>query len=59
MFEYSQNILEGINFKLFAVALLYIDDIEDDKIEYLEPKESISKEKIRDYFQSKLDRVVG
>ena len=59
MFEYSQNILEGINFKLFAVALLYIDDIEDDNIEYLEPKESISKEKIRDYFQSKLDRVVG
>lgn len=31
MFEHSQNILEGINLKLFAVALLYIDDIEDDK----------------------------
>jgi hypothetical protein len=59
MFGYSQNILDGINFKLFAVALLYIDDIEDDNIEYLEPKESISKEKIRDYFQSKLDRIVG
>ena len=58
MFEYSQNILEGINFKLFAVALLYIDDIEDDNIEYLEPKEQLSKEQIRDYFQSKLDRIV-
>jgi len=54
MFEYSQHILEGINFKLFAVALLYIDDIEDDNIAYLEPKEHISKEKIRDFFQEKL-----
>ena len=58
MFEYSQNILDGISFKLFAVALLYIDDIEDDNIEHLEPKERISKEQIRDYFQSKLDRMV-
>ncbi len=55
MFEYSQHILEGINFKLFAVALLYIDDIEDDNIAYLEPKEHISKEKIRDFFQKKLE----
>jgi len=58
MFEQSQNILEGINFKLFTVALLYIDDIEDDNIDYLEPKENISKEKIRDFFQKKLDRMV-
>lgn len=57
MFKHSQNILEGINFKLFAVALLYIDDIEDDNIDYLEPKESISKERIRDFFQKKLDRM--
>lgn len=58
MFKHSQNILEGINFKLFAIALLYIDDIEDDNIEYLEPKERISKEKIRGFFQKKLDRMV-
>ena len=59
IFEHSTNIVEGINFKLFAIALLYIDDIEDDNIEYLEPKEKISKEKIRDFFQAKLDRMVG
>lgn len=55
MFDASQRILEGINFKLFAIALVYIDDIEDDAIEYLEPKEKLSKEQIRDYFQSHLD----
>jgi len=59
IFKHSQNILEGINFKLFTIALLYIDDIEDDTIEYLELKEQISKEKIRDYFQKSLDRIVG
>jgi len=59
IFEHSKNIVEGINFKLFAIALLYIDDIEDDNIEYLEPKESISKEKIRDFFQDKLNKIIG
>ena len=57
MFKHSQDILEGVNFKLFAIALVYIDDIEDDNIEYLEPKEKISKEKIRDFFQKKLDNI--
>ena len=58
IFEHSQNIVEGINFKLFAIALLYIDDIEDDNIEYLEPKENISKEKIRDFFEARLNKMV-
>ena len=57
IFKHSQNIVEGINFKLFAIALLYIDDIEDDNIEYLEPIERISKEKIRDFFQAELDKI--
>jgi len=59
IFEYSKNIVEGINFKLFAIALLYIDDIEDDNIEYLAPKESITKEEIRDFFQNRLNRITG
>jgi len=58
IFEYSKNIVEGINFKLFAIALIYIDDIEDDNIAYLEPKEKISKEEIRDFFQSKLKAIL-
>jgi predicted nucleotidyltransferase component of viral defense system len=57
MYNHSQFILEGINFKLFATALLYIDDIEDDNIKYLQPKEIISKEQIRDHFQTKLERI--
>lgn len=58
MFECSLDVLDGINFKLFTVALLYTDDIEDDNIEYLEPIEALSKEKIRAYFEVRLNRSI-
>ena len=57
IFQYSQYIVEGLTFKLFAVSLVYIDDIEDDNISYLAPKEKIGKEKIRDFFEARLSRL--
>lgn len=54
IFQVSENIVEGVTFKLFAVALVYIDDIEDDNIDYLEPIEKVKKEEIRDFFQKRL-----
>jgi len=59
MFECSLNILDGINFKLFSVALLYTDDIEDDSISYLEPIEILSKEAIGEYFYLQLKKNRG
>ena len=56
MFTHGLDVLDGINFKLFSVALLYTDDIEDDNISYLEPMEVLSKEKIRAYFETRLNR---
>ncbi len=58
IFECSLNILNGITFKLFAVALVYIDDIEDDNIEYLEPIEELDKIKIRNFFQIELNNIL-
>lgn len=58
IFECSLNILEGINFKLFAVALVYIDDIKDENIEYLKPIESLNKMQIRDFFQAELNKII-
>jgi len=52
----SLNVVEGINFKLFSVALVYVDDIEDDNIEYLEPIENLDKIQIRDFFQKELNK---
>lgn len=56
MFKVSEHIVEGVTFKLFAVALVYIDDIENDNIDYLEPIEKIKKEEIRDFFQKRLQK---
>ena len=56
IFACGLEVLDGINFKLFSVALLYTDDIEDDNIEYLEPVEIVSKEKIRTFFETRLNR---
>lgn len=58
IFEYSLDAVDGINFKLFSVALLYIDDIEDDDIGYLEPMEVLNKKKIRDFFQKELKKLL-
>jgi len=54
IFKASEHIVEGVTYKLFVIALLYIDDIEDDNIDYLEPKENISKAKIRDFFEKRV-----
>ena len=54
MFELSRGIVEGLTYKLLCVSILYIDDIADDNIRHLEPKEKISKEKIRDFFEKRV-----
>ena len=54
IYKLSEQILDGVTFKLFAIALLYIDDIEDDNIDYLQPSEIITKEKIREVFEKVL-----
>ncbi|MGC8791089.1 MAG: nucleotidyl transferase AbiEii/AbiGii toxin family protein, partial [Desulfurella sp.] len=56
VYEMSKGVVEGINFKVFASALLYIDDIEDEKINHLQPKEKLSLHKIREFFEQELKK---
>jgi len=58
VYKCSLNVVEGINFKLFSVALVYVDDIKDDNIEYLEPIENLDKTRIRDFFQKELNKSI-
>ena len=58
IYESSLGVVEGMNFKLFAIALVYIDDIEDDNILHLEPKVDINKKDIRAYFEEELKRLM-
>ncbi len=57
VFERSKLVMDGINFKLFSMALLYIDDIEDESIQYLEPIENISLKEIRGFFEVELKEI--
>ncbi len=54
IFEHAKKSIEGLTYKLFCIALTYIDDIEDDTISHLDPKEIISKEGIRAFFENRL-----
>ncbi len=57
IFECGLYVIGGITFKLFATALIYVEDIEDDSIAHLAPEEDITREEIRDFFQAKLSGV--
>ncbi|MDC9727672.1 MAG: nucleotidyl transferase AbiEii/AbiGii toxin family protein [Candidatus Thioglobus sp.] len=54
IFNSGLSIMPNISFKLFAMALVYVEDIEDDNIEYLDPVESIDKNRIGVFFKNKL-----
>ena len=46
--------LEGLNYKLFSMALIYVDDIADDDIAHLHPVYHISKQQISEHFIARL-----
>ncbi len=54
IFAAAQGVVAGISYKLLCIALLYIDDIADDNIAYLHPKEVVSKQQIRAFFEQNL-----
>lgn len=54
IFAAAQGVVDGISYKLLCIALLYIDDIEDDNIAHLHPKEVLSKQQIRAFFEQNL-----
>jgi len=57
LYELSKDVLDGINFKLFSSALIYIDDITDEDIKYLSPIKKISLKEIRNYFEQELKQI--
>lgn len=58
IFICAQPVVSGLTFKLFSIALLYIDDIEDDNIAHLDPKENLSKKDIRYFFEKQLQSII-
>jgi predicted nucleotidyltransferase component of viral defense system len=56
IFDLSKEVVEGLTYKLFCVSLLYIDDIADDNIDHLEPKENVNKKQIQEFFEKRMKK---
>jgi len=57
IFEMSKDVIKGINFKIFAAALICIDDIEDENIDHLEPVQKLSLKDIQKFFEAELKKL--
>lgn len=57
IYAHAKKAVPGLNFKLFSIALVYTDDIEDDCMDHLSPRYAITKESIRDYFIGILQKL--
>jgi len=58
VFKIANSYFPQLTEKIFHIALLYIDDIEEDSIIHLEPIEDITKDKIQKYFESEIKKIV-
>jgi predicted nucleotidyltransferase component of viral defense system len=56
IFQSAKNVITGVSFKMMAIALVYIDDIEDENIAHLEPESKISLKEIRTFFEQQLNK---
>jgi len=56
LFEFSASTFPGVTRKLFATAPLFIEDIEDEGIDYLKPNQKITLKEIEAYFRLALQQ---
>lgn len=59
IFESAHEIVGGLTFKLFCIALLYIDDVADDTIDHLDPEENLTKVEIRYFFEKQIQAIMA
>jgi hypothetical protein len=58
MFDISLKFLPGMTKKIFAMQIIYIEDIEDETIEHLFPKYTISLDEIRIFFEKQIKKLL-
>ena len=54
MYDIVKSYMPEINKKLFQMAIIYTDDIEDDSIHHLNPQYSVSIQDIQTHFENKV-----
>ncbi len=54
LYKNALMLMDGLNYKLFSMALVYVDDIADENIAHLRPKIHVTKKQISEHFISRL-----
>jgi len=59
MYNIIKKYMPEINVKLFQMSLIYIDDIEDENIEHLNPKYKIKLKDIQFHFEKEIKEWIN
>ena len=58
IFDISLEYIPGMTKKIFAMQLIYIEDIDDERIEHLNPKFKISLEEVGLFFEEQIEKIL-
>ena len=58
IFEISLEYIPGITKKIFSMQLVYIEDIDDERIEHLNPKYKVTLEEMQIFFEEKIKKII-
>jgi hypothetical protein len=56
MYAIIERLMPGINRRLFQMAMIYTDDVEDDNINHLKPRYKLTKQEIAAHFRKEIDQ---
>lgn len=57
IFDISMKYIPGMTKKIFSMQLPYIEDIDDERIEHLNPKYKVTLDEMRIYFEEELKKI--
>jgi hypothetical protein len=58
IFDISLQYIPGITKKIFSMQLIYVEDIEDERIEHLNPKYKVSLDEMRIFFEEEIKKII-
>ncbi len=58
IYEISAKYIPGLTKKIFAMQIIYTQDIEEEDIIHLNPRFDVSLNDIRIYFERELEKII-
>ena len=58
IYNISKNKIPGITKKIFAMQISYIEDIDDESIQHLNPKYNVTLSEIHKYFEEQISTFI-